>query len=408
MYLHPFCSFDPRPDGSFTVENTLSNASAMIGAASLDALRALVESGEDRANIPARDVQRLRECSVLFENRQAAEDWIDAWYVQQTQKYPKIDQIELTNRCPYRCKMCPRTSSMTRAVGDMDLALFTRIIDQIKDSQTYVGLHHFGESLVHRGLTEAVKIALHRGVQTGLSCNPPSLKPALAENLLRAGLAEMLLSLDSLDGDTYRSIRGAAANIDRALAHLRSLMALRDSTGATTRITLQLISMRENASEIPQFLDLCRELGVDRGVVINVGRWDFSDEKVAEIGDFNAVMHDGFCTRPVESVAVLWDGRVVPCCHDYDGAEVLGNLKEQTLAEIWASDAGRRFRAAPDATELCQNCAFGRRYRDKWRAQIGFDAFHRSRSNKPRVEILREDTDPRLPLFAIGNVAHTN
>ncbi|WJS05545.1 radical SAM protein [Roseibium aggregatum] len=408
MYLHPFCSFHQRPDGEITIVNSLSRSSVTIGTATLDALRALVDTGRFHEPVSTRDIERLEACDVLFVNRSASEAWVEAWYERQEQGVPKIDQIELTNRCPYRCKMCPRTTSMTRAIGDMDLALFTRIIDQIKDNQSYVGLHHFGESLVHRGLTDAVTIALDRGVRTGLSCNPPSLKPVLAENLLRAGLAEMLLSLDSLDAATYRSIRGPAADIGRALTHLRSLMTLRDRTGATTHITLQLISMRENADEIPNFLKLCRELGVDRGVVVDVGRWDFTDDKIAELGEFDPVMHDGFCTRPVESVAVLWDGRVVPCCHDYDGAEVLGNLRTQTLDEIWASDAARKFRADPNATALCQNCAFSRGYRETWRAQIGFDAFHRSRSNRKKVEILREDTGPHQPPYAIGNVARAN
>jgi radical SAM protein with 4Fe4S-binding SPASM domain len=119
-------------------------------------------------------------------------------------------------------------------------------------------------------------------------------------------------------------------------------------------------------------------------------------------------MHDGFCTRPVESGAVRWGGRVVPCCHDYDGAKVLGNLRTQTLGEIWASDVARRFRADPDATELCQNCAFSRSYRGQWRAKIGFDAFHRSRSNRRELEVLRDDINPSHQLFAIGNVARAN
>lgn len=406
MYLHPFCTFHTGPDGDIMIENSLSGSCATIAPATLNALRALVDTGRFHEPVSTRDIERLETCEVLFGTRTAAEAWIDGWYERQARRRPKIEQIELTNRCPYRCKMCPRTSSMTRAIGDMDLALFTRIIDQIKGNQSYVGLHHFGESLVHRGLTDAVTIALERGVKTGLSCNPPSLKPALAKNLLRAGLAEMLLSLDSLDAATYRSIRGPAADIDRALTHLRSLMALRERIGAKTRITLQLISMRENADETDDFLDLCRELGVDRGVVIDVGRWDFSDDKVAELGEFDAVMHDGFCTRPVESLAILWDGRVVPCCHDYDGAQVLGNLRTQTLDEIWASDVARRFRGDPDANALCQKCAFSRGYRGAWRVNVGFDAFHRSRSGKPKIEFKREDADPQKPLYAIGNVAH--
>ena len=46
--------------------------------------------------------------------------------------HPKIYQLETTNSCPYRCNMCPRTHSMTREQGHMDIGLFRAILDQVK------------------------------------------------------------------------------------------------------------------------------------------------------------------------------------------------------------------------------------------------------------------------------------
>jgi radical SAM protein with 4Fe4S-binding SPASM domain len=34
-------------------------------------------------------------------------------------------------------------------------------------------------------------------------------------------------------------------------------------------------------------------------------------------------------------MTVLCDGRVVTCCMDYNGAQVLGDLNSQTVKEIW-------------------------------------------------------------------------
>jgi radical SAM protein with 4Fe4S-binding SPASM domain len=50
------------------------------------------------------------------------------------------------------------------------------------------------------------------------------------------------------------------------------------------------------------------------------------------------------CAMPYWLVSVLWDGTVVACCQDYDGAASFGNLREQSLKEIWEGDKLRRFR----------------------------------------------------------------
>jgi len=34
------------------------------------------------------------------------------------------------------------------------------------------------------------------------------------------------------------------------------------------------------------------------------------------------------------SVIILWDGRIVPCCHDMQGKIIIGNIKDNTLEAI--------------------------------------------------------------------------
>jgi radical SAM protein with 4Fe4S-binding SPASM domain len=292
---------------------------------------------------------------------------------------PWVDQIELTNRCPYSCKMCPRTLAMNRSLGDMSLDLFERIIEQLSGRQSYVGLHHFGESLLHPGLAQAVAVAREKGLRTGLSCNPPTLRAELSARLLDAGISNIVLSLDSLDAVTYRAIRGPAAHIDRADRNLRDLIRLRNEGAYETFITLQMISMRCNEAEADHFLSYCREVGADRGVVIRLGKWDFEDAYVEQLGEFTSPGYDGYCKRPWDSLVVLWDGRVVPCCHDYNGMVVLGDLREQSLEEVWSSPKARRFREHNLDYELCRACAFSRWSRERQREQEGFRHFHRQR-----------------------------
>ncbi|HEX6715457.1 MAG TPA: radical SAM protein [Pyrinomonadaceae bacterium] len=377
MYVMPFWSYRSTPDGC-VVANRLSGSTAHAPAVIIDLLENLYAGEADR-NDSTELIELAKSLNLIFDSVDAAETWYSELEHSWLCEFPAVDQIELTNRCPYSCKMCPRTLEMERSLGDMSLDLFERIIKQLSGRQTYVGLHHFGESLLHPGLAHAVAIASARGLKTGLSCNPPTLRPEISARLLDAGISNMVLSLDSLDAVTYRDIRGPAARIDRADSNLRELVRLRNQGAHETLITLQMISMHCNQAEAESFLEYCREVGVDRGVVIRLGKWDFDDEYMETLGEFTSPGYDGYCKRPWDSLVILWDGRVVPCCHDYDGAVVLGDLREQSLDEIWRSAQVKRFQERNFEYELCQKCAFSRWSRERQRQTEGFRRFHYDR-----------------------------
>jgi hypothetical protein len=45
------------------------------------------------------------------------------------------------------------------------------------------------------------------------------------------------------------------------------------------------------------------------------------------------------CYSPWTSMSVLWDGRVVTCCMDSNGVQVLGDLNSQSVQEVWNGPA---------------------------------------------------------------------
>jgi len=68
------------------------------------------------------------------------------------------------------------------------------------------------------------------------------------------------------------------------------------------------------------------------------------------------------CRAPWRTVVILWDGRVVPCCHDHKAEWVLGDLRRQSLPQIWRSDAANRLRLRlrtgwPSPDGPCGRCA---------------------------------------------------
>jgi len=72
------------------------------------------------------------------------------------------------------------------------------------------------------------------------------------------------------------------------------------------------------------------------------------------------------CYFPWTSMSVLWDGRVVTCCMDSNGVQVIGDLNSHTVKEVWdgagvdrVRDDFRKFQY--DAYPVCRSCDWVRR-----------------------------------------------
>jgi radical SAM protein with 4Fe4S-binding SPASM domain len=77
-----------------------------------------------------------------------------------------------------------------------------------------------------------------------------------------------------------------------------------------------------------------------------------------EIDEF--VANGGECYEPFKRVSILYDGRVVPCCFDYVGKYILGDINKKKLVDIWNDepmlDLRKEFKSRQIKNKLCNNC----------------------------------------------------
>jgi radical SAM protein with 4Fe4S-binding SPASM domain len=77
----------------------------------------------------------------------------------------------------------------------------------------------------------------------------------------------------------------------------------------------------------------------------------------------------GTCRALDTHVAILHDGRVVACCLDYSGQITLGNIQENSLAEILEAPLARELREGFAQNELrhplCRACSYCKRFSRK-------------------------------------------
>ncbi len=103
--------------------------------------------------------------------------------------FPNMIHIEPTNHCNLGCIMCPQPREMQRVKGMMNFDLYKSIIDELKDTPAeFVYLHQFGESLLHKKITDMVDYASENGLQVGMSTNGTLLNEKISERILNSKL----------------------------------------------------------------------------------------------------------------------------------------------------------------------------------------------------------------------------
>ena len=264
-------------------------------------------------------------------------------------------QLECTNVCNADCCFCPY-SKMRRPKGTMSMNLFCRIIDEatsipLIDHITITGL---GEPLLDRFLIDRIRYVRKKmpGVLLDLYTNGTFLRPEMVDDLHRAGLSVLYVSLN-------------AVTRDRRLQVMKL-----DDFDQVTRST-------EYALTKPGWRVIVK--GIVSKDLMEAGdneaftaRWGGPFT-----GSGNAFLHlEGNwagatwpmrlkptepCARALNQIMVLWDGRVSLCCFDSEGDCTLGDLNHQTIREVFNGQPALGIREAHiqgrrQELKLCNGC----------------------------------------------------
>jgi radical SAM protein with 4Fe4S-binding SPASM domain len=293
--------------------------------------------------------------------------------------FPKHIRIELTNRCNLACIMCPITE-MERKLGNMEMDLFKKIVaDAAANGTTFVYLHAWGESTIHRDIFDMVREAKKVGLQVGLSTNCTLLDEKRAQAIIDSGLDFLILSMDGAVKETYEKVR-KNGEFEVVRKNITRMLAAKARAGRGPFTVLQLIKMTETQAEVDGFVDYWREIAPDSVFVKKLWTWDGKAEDinrllVEELPDaVNTVCHALW-----KQLVIHWNGDVVPCCTDIEGKLHLGNVRERTLGEIWNGKPMRALRRAHKERRRkglypCDGCVSGAQPRAKLFTELALDS----------------------------------
>jgi len=277
-------------------------------------------------------------------------------------------RIEPTNMCNYNCIMCPRDKH-TRKQGVMNMVLYKYIIGEIIPmGAKQITLINFGEPFIDPTLTDKIHYASQRGLKTYIVTNGSLMNEkdtsefstgrglTKIEAAAQAGLSELRLSFYGTTKEKYEKIM-KGGNFEKVVENIKLLKKIRDKYG-NPKISvyfLQMDNCKGLSEESKDFIQYTKPFAD----IVEIWRpHNFGDgRKFRDVSSKDKVT----CGRPMSGpLHINWNGKVVPCCFDFNNEVVLGDVKENTIQEIiegkpW-NDLREMHKAGDFGNSFCAGC----------------------------------------------------
>ena len=283
----------------------------------------------------------------------------------------------------------------------MDPRIFRGLFEELRGTACQeVVATSMGEPLLYEYMTEVVDLCGRNGIRLSLTTNgtfPCGGARYWADLLTRIG-ADIKISLNATTSDTLARIM-KGADLDRILENIRTLVAVRDARaragGGRSRITLKVTYLECNVRQLPDFVFLAADLGVDRlrgshllsifpetdqlsvkctpeaRALFNemIGKAHEAGQQIAaqrgisiELSNFvplTATLRRGSCPFVGNEAWIDAEGGFAPCCLPESLRRRLGsfgNITEGGLLPLWQGPAYREFCASYQSHAICSEC----------------------------------------------------
>ena len=275
--------------------------------------------------------------------------------------------IEITNACGLKCDFCPPKNAKTKT---MDLGLFEKILKELKGKTKEIALHLMGDPLLNKNLKSYLDLARDYSHKVSLTTSGFYIGLQDSDTLLHQAVSQLNISLNSFNKNSSK------ISLGQYLEPIFSLMDYKLAKNSEQFINLRLWNLDKKKSEFCFNEKIFHELETRYGVNISrdlIKKESFRIAKKVKIhfdelfewpslnGD---ILPNSPCHGLNKQLGVLADGRVAPCCLDYEAKTLLGDLNRQSLYDIVtnAKHITKSLKEGEPTQELCKRCSYRLRF----------------------------------------------
>lgn len=255
---------------------------------------------------------------------------------------PYVVYVEPSSYCNLECKFCPQHISPSEIKKEnMSLDTFHKIINDTLAFSTKPKLLRFcglGDPLFNKNFVQMLEYAHEKNaferlelITNGLLINPKNVKE------IAKFLDRVIISLEGLSNDDYEEFTCKKIDFEKFCQSLKELYSV-EGRRATVHIKIHN-SAASSAEKIAYFKEKFGNIADEIYVENLVNLWPEIESNLGieaghrfDGGNLNKVK---VCPQIFKSVQVNSDGRVIPCCIDWKGINIVGNINDSRLEEIW-------------------------------------------------------------------------
>jgi MoaA/NifB/PqqE/SkfB family radical SAM enzyme len=291
--------------------------------------------------------------------------------------WPPALLLDVTNRCNAKCVWCPNPDLTD--LGAMKMDLYRKIIDDYAVRGGVVHFGTFGEPLMDKTIQEKIeylqKFPTIQRVE--VLTNAFFMNEKIVPTLLKHSVS-VDISLDELDKETFEDVKKMSYDVVRK--NIIDLLEANDSLENPVPVNFRIKTLKTMEETLDhEFFRIIQSHNcsialtpINDNIISNwAGRFDkdgFLDSYGIESNVGTRFTHKRFnltnkapCTQLWKWMVVYWDGSVVLCCADMFAGTPVGNLVEDSIAEVWGGTVMTDLRKKMIARErfdipICQNC----------------------------------------------------
>lgn len=292
--------------------------------------------------------------------------------------------VDPTNFCNFHCTFCPRNyDEFKRYAGSymhMSKELFEKICNDLicfPGKLKVLRLFYLGEPLLCPDFFDILEMACQRNIAERLeiSTNASMLTREVSKRMLDitekySGNFYLRVSVYSVFQLKNQSITKNDIDVRAIWKNVKTFFDLRNNKAdLCNSIRIYVKMLKSYSDEDEAFLNMYRGIAdeveleepmewsgeaVEGGILKGV----YSDEIVSSLR--NKAMPK-VCAYPFHTLAINSDGTVVCCCVDWSRQTCVGDVKKESLYDIWHGERLKKLRCkhlsgSRDAILSCRNC----------------------------------------------------
>ena len=287
---------------------------------------------------------------------------------------PSFASFELSSRCNLNCPQCDVGNNLTNRKNNfINYEDYCKIMDEIGTTLLDAIFYFQGEPLLNKDFSKYISYAKQYNIYAITSTNAQLINKNIATEIVKSGLDRIIISIDGTTQEIYEKYRkgGSLEKCIKAIYYLNE--AKKELKSKTPYIETQFIVFRFNEHQISEFKQLAPKWGADK-ISIKSAQINSPNENFDIIPTINKYSryhkinnewkikkdYSKACFRAWYGMVISADGNILPCCFDKQEKYIYGNIKEDTIENIWKNKKANDFRNIVlnnrSSINICTNC----------------------------------------------------